>query len=203
MRGAQLASRAHMRTVGAARRTQVLEQHAAFTAQGLRARACAWLRARACTSPHVHGQQPRCHGMRTCTHLPHAVAPMLAGTLKLGSDRGKQQCVGAAAVPFLAMQLLGPDLFELAQRGAFRRDAAGCARLARVGVAMVKVRVKSLHAQDERMHGSPQAHADCHATGCMLCRGARMVCAAVAHSMHACTCLAGARVHAQQGHCPR
>lgn len=41
--------------------------------------------------------------------------------------------------PYLSLQLLGPDLFELAEAGAFGEGAAGKQRLAEVGLSVLKV----------------------------------------------------------------
>jgi hypothetical protein len=47
---------------------------------------------------------------------------------------------GNRRYPYLSLQLLGPDLFTLMERGAFDASQAGRDRLAEVGRSMVRVR---------------------------------------------------------------
>lgn len=68
---------------------------------------------------------------------------MHAGTLDL-SPGGPMQQAPPRTHSFLALQLLGADLFTLAEGGAFARSTAGRRRLAAVGASMVKVRALQL-----------------------------------------------------------
>jgi hypothetical protein len=61
-----------------------------------------------------------------------------AGTLALDGALPAAQG-GSSGRAFLSLQLLGPDLFELAEGGAFARDTPGQQRLAAVGVCMLDV----------------------------------------------------------------
>jgi hypothetical protein len=65
------------------------------------------------------------------THAPHA------GFLAFGG--GPRGC-NPPMVPFLSLQLLGPDLYSLAEAGAFSRDPAGRCRLAAAGLGALQVR---------------------------------------------------------------
>ena len=125
--------------------------------------------------------------MRALT-LPHS------GTLLMGSnhDRG---CTAAAAaagtrrnllnVPYLSLQLAGPDLFELAEGRTFSRDAQGCGTLARMGVCMVKVRACSrmahtcVHVHMQKGVAACDAAEPAGARRCNFCTTCDAVCAPV------------------------